>query len=52
MKSKFKLWVAGLVAFLVGMPLAEKAKADDVEDIVFSSISLAAAIVEAALEAS
>jgi hypothetical protein len=52
MDSKFKLWVAGLAAFLLGMPLAEKAMADEAEDIVFSSLSLAGAIIEAALEAS
>lgn len=52
MKSKAKLWIAGLAAFLVGMPLAEKAAADDAGDIVYASISLISAIIDAASGAS
>ena len=52
MKSRKHLWVAGLAAFLLGVPLAEKAAAQDTEDIVFSSISLILAIIEASAAAS
>ena len=48
MKSKKNLWIAGLAAFLLGVPLAEKAAAQDTEDIIFASISLIWAIIEAA----
>ena len=46
-RSKLRLYLAALVAFLLGMPLSEKALAGP-EDIVFSAISLAAAITDAA----
>ena len=52
MKSRSRLWIAGLTAFLLGVPLAEKAAADDTEEIVFSSISLILAIIEASTAAS
>ena len=52
MKSKKHLWIAGLTAFMLGVPLAEKAAAQDTEDIVFSSISLIISIVDAATAAS
>lgn len=52
MKSKAKLWIAALTALLVGMPLAEKAVADDTEEIIYASISLIGAIIGAASEAS
>lgn len=49
MKSRSRLWIAGLTAFLLGVPLVEKAAADDTtEEIVFSSISLIMSIVDAA----
>ena len=52
MKSRSRLWIAGLTAFLLGVPLAEKAAAQDTEDIVFSSISLILAIIDAAASSS
>jgi len=54
MRSRFYLVVAGLATFLLGMPLAEKAVASDVEtaDIVGTSLDAAWAITMAALEAS
>jgi len=52
MRSKKNLWVAGLAAFLLGVPLAEKAAAEDTGDIVWSSISLIWAIIDAASSSS
>jgi hypothetical protein len=45
--SKLRLYVAGLVAVLLGMPLSERALAGP-EDIVWSAIDLAAGIADAA----
>ena len=45
--SKLRLYVAVLVAVLLGMPLSEKALAGT-EGIVFSAINLAAGIADAA----
>jgi len=45
--SRLRLYVAGLVAVLLGMPLSEKALAGP-EDIVWSAINLAAGIADAA----
>jgi len=44
--GKFRLYMAGLVAFLVGVPLTEKAFGY-VEDIVFSATDLASSIANA-----
>jgi len=52
MKSRKNIWVASLAAFLVGMPLAERAVADDTEEIVFASIGLIWEIIDAAVSAS
>jgi hypothetical protein len=54
MRSKMKLYTAALVAMLVGLPLAEEAKAQstDVVGIVESAIGLAAAITSAAVSLS
>ncbi len=53
MRAKINLWTAALAAILVGLPLAERAAADDGGgDIVFSALSLAAAITDAAVGAS
>ena len=52
MKSKSNLWIAGLAAFLLGVPLAEKAAAQDTGDIVSVSLSLLFAIIDAAASAS
>jgi len=51
--SKLRLYVAGLVAVLLGMPLSERAFAatDDAattENIIWSAINLAAGIADAA----
>lgn len=42
--SKLRYYAAGLVAFLIGMPLTEKAFAQTAGDIVAASLSLADAI--------
>ena len=47
MKSKNQFWIAGLAAFLLGVPLAEKAAAEDSEEIVYASLSFIAEIVDA-----
>ena len=52
MKSRNHLWIAGLTAFLLGVPLAEKAAAEDTEEIVYSSISLILSIIDAAASSS
>ena len=52
MKSKDNLWIAGLAAFLLGVPLAEKAAAQDTGDIVSVSLALLFAIIDAAASAS
>ncbi len=52
MRSKLRFYVAALAALLVGLPLAERAMADDTGDIVGTSIGAAFDIVAAALEAS
>ena len=44
---KMRFYLAGLFAFLIGMPLTEKAFAQT-GDIIFSSLSLAAAIANSA----
>ncbi|HSW46076.1 MAG TPA: hypothetical protein VLM89_10950 [Phycisphaerae bacterium] len=44
---KLRLWVAGLTAMLLGMPLSEKALAGT-GDIVWSSIDLFGAIIDVA----
>ena len=41
-------YAAGVVAFLMGFPLAERAMADDAGSIVGSSLSLASAIIDVA----
>ena len=49
MKLRSLRWfAAGVVAFLMGFPLAEKAMADDAGSIVDASLALTAAIVDAA----
>lgn len=45
--KKLRLYAAGLLAFLVGVPLTERALAQT-EDIIYSSLGLAAAIVDSA----
>lgn len=45
--SKLRLRFAGVIAFLLGVPLTERALAQ-AGDIVFSSINLAAAIADSA----
>ena len=45
--SKMRLYIAGLVAFLIGVPLTEQAFAQ-VGDIVNASLGLAGAIVDSA----
>ena len=52
MKSKKNLWIAGLAALLLGVPLAEKAAAEDTGDIVYLSISLIWEIIDAAASSS
>jgi hypothetical protein len=52
MNSKKNLWIAGFAAFLLGVPLAEKAHAQDVGNIIDASISLIFAIIDAAGSAS
>lgn len=52
MKSRTNMWMASLAAFLLGMPLAERAVADDTEEIVFASIGLVWEIIDAAVSAS
>ena len=52
MKSKSNLWIAGLAAFLLGVPLAEKAAAQDTGDIVSASLSLLLTIIGLAGSAS
>jgi hypothetical protein len=47
MKPKKHLWIAGLAAFLLGVPLAEKAAAQDVGNIIDASLSLIFAIIDA-----
>jgi hypothetical protein len=52
MKSKNNLWIAGLAAFLLGVPLAEKAAAQSSGDIVSASLGLLFTIIGAAGSAS
>jgi hypothetical protein len=47
MFNKLRLYAAGLIAFLVGMPLTEKALAQ-AGDIIDASIDLTAAIIRSA----
>jgi hypothetical protein len=47
MKSRRNLWIAGLAAFLLGVPLAERAAAQDTEDIITASLDLIFAIIDA-----
>lgn len=44
---KLRLYAAGLLAFLVGVPMTEQALAQTGE-IIYASLSLAAAIVDSA----
>ena len=46
--TKLRWHVAGMVAFLIGFPLAEKAMADDTDNIVNASLALTAAIMDVA----
>ncbi|MBN2560941.1 MAG: hypothetical protein JXQ75_08430 [Phycisphaerae bacterium] len=49
MKVKNVRWfAAGLVAFLMGFPVAEEARADDAENIVDAVRSLITVIIDAA----
>ena len=49
MKRRDLRWyTAGLIAFLMGVPLAEEAQAGDVGDIFSAAFSLAGAIIDAA----
>lgn len=50
--KKGKLFIAGIAAFLLGVPLAEQARAGGAGDIVFTSLEAAFAITAAAIEAS
>lgn len=50
--TRSKTFVAAVAAFLLGVPLAERAVADDASGIVGAAISLAIAITEAAAEGS
>ncbi|GMU21463.1 MAG: hypothetical protein AMXMBFR13_15560 [Phycisphaerae bacterium] len=52
MRSKGKLFIAGLAAFILGVPLAEQAEASSSANVVFTSIEAALAITFAAIEAS
>ena len=52
MKCKSNLWIAGLAAFLLGVPLAEKAAAQSTGDIVSASLALLFGIIDAAGSAS
>ncbi len=45
--TKLRVYVAGLLAFLIGVPLTERAFGQ-VEDIIISSITLAEAIAASA----
>ncbi|MEW6249368.1 MAG: hypothetical protein AB1716_01880 [Planctomycetota bacterium] len=45
--NKLRLYAAGLVAFLIGVPLTEKALGQT-GDIIWSSFNLAAAIADSA----
>ncbi len=50
--KKSKLCVAGIAAFLLGVPLAEQARAQSAFDIVFTSLQAAWAITAASISAS
>ncbi len=45
---KLRLYAAGFVAFLLGVPLTQQALADDVGDIIDASLGLASAITASA----
>jgi len=45
--SRIRLWIAGLVAFLMGFPLSERVLADSY-DIFTSSLDLGLAIADSA----
>ena len=44
--GRFRLWMAGLVALIIGLPLAEKTYAGAI-DIIWASIELADSIIRA-----
>lgn len=46
--KRLRWYIAGLVAFLMGIPMAERAMADDGGDIFGSALSLTSAIIDAA----
>lgn len=46
--KKLRWYTAGLVAFLMGIPMAETAMADDGGSIFDSALSLTSAIIDAA----
>jgi predicted Ser/Thr protein kinase len=50
--KKGKLFIAGIAAFLLGVPLAEQAKASGAADVVFTALEAAFAITVSAIEAS
>jgi len=50
--KKGKLFVAGIAAFLLGVPLAEQAQASSAANVVFTALDAAFAITVAAIEAS
>ncbi len=46
--AKLRFYAAGLLAFLIGVPLTERAFAQDVGGIISSSIGLASSIADSA----
>ena len=52
MTSRKSIWVAGLAAFLLGVPLAEKAAAEDTEEVFFATFDFIWAIIDAASSSS
>ncbi len=46
--GKFRFYAAGLLAFLIGVPLTEQAVAQDVGGIISSAIGLAGSIASSA----
>lgn len=52
MKSRKSIWAAGLAAFLLGVPLAEKAVAGGEEEVIFATFDFIWAIIDAASSSS
>lgn len=45
---RFRLWKAFALAFVMGVPMANEAKAEDALDIVAASLALAFSIIDVA----